>query len=198
MKTFTPIFTILFLLVMPVKYGMGQVSDIEEGDQIRLVAPSLSDIKLTGHVIEISTDAIRIARPNSQIPHRLDIPLNSIHSLEKYDGTKRNTGRGALTGAIVGGLGLGLASALSYEPCESDPDDIFDGCLIHFSPGSLFLMGAAAGGVLGTAVGAIIGSTSKRVVWKPVPLSVKMSSNSWDPGGDNITYAPGFKITWSF
>ncbi|MBL8959716.1 MAG: hypothetical protein JNJ98_07685 [Gemmatimonadetes bacterium] len=67
---------------------------------------------------------------------------------------KRAIAKGAVIGAVVGGVGLGLSAvALVYGVCDS-----VDGCTDNFLPAFLGwgALGAAGGAALGAGVGALL------------------------------------------
>lgn len=192
MKKLIPSVAILVYLFYISGTATAQIKGVKEGDQIRITAPSVSDNKITGIILNISKSMIRISNENYQYPELkwIDIPLESIDQLEVRK-TVRKTGRGALVGAGIGGVTLGILTMASNEPCEPD-----EWCFIEFSDGEAFLMGAALGGLAGALTGAIVGSTIKTVGWKQVPFTITAGSISLNYFKQVPT--PGITLKWSF
>ncbi|MEO7964187.1 MAG: hypothetical protein ABIT38_09805, partial [Gemmatimonadaceae bacterium] len=85
---------------------------------------------------------------------------------EVRSGSHRQVVRGALLGLLIGGVTGGAIGALTYKKCVPDPGVIL-GCFLETSRGTEAAIGAAVFGLLGTGVGAIIGSVSKHDTWAP-------------------------------
>lgn len=173
--------------------GWAQVKRVNIGDVVRISAPSVSDSLILGSVYSITSNMIRLT--TDSINHVwTDIPLDAIEQLELQKKVGK-TGRGALIGAGVGGFLIGMITMASYEPCTREPGEWF-GCIVEFSRGELFLLGAALGGASGALIGAVIGSFKKTLIWKEVQLevtAVPMPRNYL-----KLASAPGLTLKWSF
>lgn len=88
---------------------------------------------------------------------RKTVPFNAVTKLEWSAGSRRRTGayalRGALLGAVVGGIG----GAATGGDCEG-------------SEGSCAAMGALIGAVGWGALGALVGSVVRSYGWKETQL----------------------------
>lgn len=144
-----------------------QSDRLKNGDRIKISAPSVNKKAITGIVIMRSdTDtAIQINKDSTYY-----ITNSLIENLWVSKGKKRNTGKGARIGAISGGLILGIAAAATNT--EPQPCDFMCGPM--FSNSEAFAIGAVAGILGGSAVGAIIGSVSHTDRWERLPVNVSV------------------------
>lgn len=173
--------------------ALAQIKGVNEGDQIRITAPSISEDKITGIVIDTSLiSIIRISKENYHYPNPkwIDIPLVTIEQLEVWKEARR-TGRGALVGAGLGGFTMGIIVMASNEPCETD-----EWCFIEFSNGEAFLMGTIVGILPGAFIGAIVGSTIKTEKWKRIRFEI--TSEPITKSYLKLGPTPGFTLKWSF
>jgi hypothetical protein len=95
------------------------------------------------------------------------VPLAEISRLEVSTGRHRRVLKGMALGTAAGGVTGALLGAASYEPCESTE---FMGCFL--SPESR-MQSAAFGGVVGGALGLVVGSLAglaRHENWKRVSL----------------------------
>ena len=95
-----------------------------------------------GDVLAITPDALRVQPPKGTVR---EIPRAEVQRLERFLGTTRSTGRGALVG---GGIGLGFGLLLSVAVLAQDEND-GAGPFIIGAP----LVGAALGGLIGAGIG---------------------------------------------
>ena len=93
--------------------------------------------------------------------------LSEVEVLEVNRGSPGGLAAGLLTGALVGGMTLGVVGALTYEPCEGD--FLFSGCggpsSREANTAGLAALGMVLGGLVGGAIGASRGDK-----WEPVDL----------------------------
>lgn len=94
----------------------------------------------------------------------LEISVTSIG----YIKTRRSIGHGALTGAIVGGLAIGILGAVSSDESSSGFN------VFNYSPGEGFALGLLSGGAGGALIGAFISSIKTRT-----KLVLNGSLNEW-------------------
>lgn len=104
----------------------------------------------------------------------LRISCDALQNLAVATRYGSNAGQGAGIGAIAGSVLGGLIAAITFEP----PPPCTGWFCFDFPPhdaGEAFLMGAAAGGLVGVVVGAVIGSKIPRYRWRQItfePLRV--------------------------
>ena len=87
--------------------------------------------------------------------------LSPAAVLEISRGHKKNTGRGAVIGAIIGGAGLAIVGAAD---CAGDDDGFFE-----MSAGECAAGGALVGGGAGALIGMLIGSQIESERWEEIP-----------------------------
>lgn len=127
------------------------------GVLLRLTTSAEPPQKVTGTLLAANNDSLVILA-NQQ--HQA-IAREILQKAEICTGWQRDTGKGALRGAVLGGIGLGLSAAV-YATKETDD-------WLKPSPGVAFLIGGIEGGLFGALVGAIIGSGSYSPKWKEIP-----------------------------
>jgi len=114
---------------------------------------------LQGAVVAVSDSAVTLRTSETDT---VSVARAGIARVEVYEGTKSNTGKGALTGFLLGGaIGafLGAASASATE-----------GSLVEYSAGEGALAYGASFGVLGAGIGALVGLGSHHERWQPAVL----------------------------
>jgi hypothetical protein len=133
-----------------------------DGDRVRVTW--LSPNSHFGAENEIGT--LTFLTPDSIIitteEENVRIPLREILRVAGSRGMKTRTGKGALIGAFVGAAGGGFTALLACSTgCRSSGGD-FEGIVAAGLVGS--------GALVGSGIGAIIGSVIHREAWKPVSL----------------------------
>ena len=78
------------------------LSELREGDRIRLSTPALDEQRSVAGLVGIEGDTLIVRLPDRQEPTR--IPLSEVGKLEVARGTKSRMGRGALIGGLAGML----------------------------------------------------------------------------------------------
>ena len=106
----------------------------------------LADVNDTAVVVSADPARFRHAFMNANIIGYQNLKVISVHR-------KGNVGRGALTGALIGGVGVG-ALAASVVQCHD--------CGGSQGRGVAFLAGALTGGFFGGLIGGIIGAGNER------------------------------------
>lgn len=120
------------------------------GDQIRLVAPSVSPKLIEGILVAMGQETLTVApRGNGGA---VQVGRSAIESLEVARGKKSRAAAGAVIGAVAGVL---LGALASNPPSSAEGFSI--------SPGAVILCGA-----VGAATGGLIGSLRKTDRWVPV------------------------------
>ena len=95
-----------------------------------------------GHVLAVTPDILRVEQSKGTVR---DVPHAEVQRLERFLGTSRSTGRGALIGGGVG-LGLGLALGIGVAS-EAGGDNVCP--FVIGAP----LVGAALGALIGAGIG---------------------------------------------
>lgn len=135
-------------IAVPVSSAEAQLTNLIPGVRARIRAPGSVSGRLTGTVINRTSDSLSFAMENG-VP--VQVPLSALTSVEVSRGKSRS--KGALKGAMWGG-GIGLLSGLfsdsGEENCTTD-------C---YSRGEYVAAGVIGLGLTGAAIGAIIGSES--------------------------------------
>jgi hypothetical protein len=119
----------------------------EEGTRVRVTAPDHIEQRCVGHVVA-SDDPLLVKEKHGTV---CSIPLVQIELLEVSRG--RNRTKGALIGAGVGGVALGVLGVLAC-----------DGEKVYVDCESMFLWG----GLTGAIPGALLGLALAPERWSPV------------------------------
>lgn len=129
-------------------------ADVTSGTRVRVTLLARPDAPLTGSLLAFRADSLALAvDPDSATR---SFPRSQIALLERSTGMHSNAAKGALIGALVGGVGAGLLGVLFANAIkEGDTEAI---------PVVLGL-GGAVGGAL---IGAGIGEGSKHESWEKV------------------------------
>ncbi len=135
-----------------------QTSMLYPGDTLRVSAPAFIAGKPVGTLTDLRNDSLFIRVKN----RLLAIPVGKITKLEVSRGKTSRSRQGALTGALVGGLALGVLGAADVSG-DQDSWEVF-------TPEEAFATGVATGALLGAGIGAIIGSGLKTTRWVKAPL----------------------------
>ncbi len=162
-----------------------QIAGVDKGERIRITAPTIQPGKIKGSIDSFSASTITLSVKDSS----LVIPYVSIQKAEIVNGRKRNTGRGALIGAPIGALALGIISAVSNEPCDDE-----SWCFFEMSDAEAFGFGALVGALGGAINGAIIGTFVKTDRFEEVP--VQISAAVFPTDGSNRIIGP--KLVFKF
>jgi hypothetical protein len=141
--------------------------------------------RYTGSLIAFSADSLLLDVGAAQ--H--SFARSSVLRLEASRGMRPATGRAALTGAVAGGLLLGVVSAVGIaaedNSCESWSLDII-------SPGEAFVAGLGLGALTGGLLGALIESQSRTERWVEVPIGEGTTvTPSIGPAGGGLTLRIG-------
>jgi hypothetical protein len=167
-----PIHIILGLVILlQVGYVEAQeLSTLSTGDRVRIKAPSFSWDQVSGNIVTINADTL-VLKSKKQTS-LLKVPLTYVTGLERANGKKRNTLKGAGIGLLIGaGVGAlaGLAAGEDCPPSRSGSTGLYalDLC---FSKGSMAAVGSVMAGVTGTVLGAVIGSFGQTDRWEDVPI----------------------------
>ena len=125
--------------------------------RVREVVPGTPVVESVGIVREVSRDSVRLETEQGRV---LPFALGPAVRLEVSRGMKANTGRGAWMGALIGGVGLGVAGAAS---CDGD------GGLFDPTSSDCAIGGALLGGASGALIGLVVGALARTERWEEVP-----------------------------
>lgn len=127
--------------------------DLRVGDVIRIQLTEARAKWSTGAVVGSDSDSVRFIA--SSATDTTAVALTDLRRWQVSRGTSRGTARGALRGFVYGALTSGVAAAMVPNPEASG-----------LSAEGFYGAVAAAGGVLGAGLGALIGADHHR--WGPV------------------------------
>ena len=133
-----------------------------QGDRIRVTTSEYFKAPVIGEFYQMNRDTL-FFKLNSSL---FSIPLDKIQKLEVSKGQKLNT----KNGAIIGGIGVGVASGLLFTLVESSNTD-HSGPGVDFSPVQDFFIGAVPGCLIGSLFGGIIGHGITSDIWKNVSFT---------------------------
>jgi len=145
------------------------------GDQVRVFLRDAPDGPVIGEVVEVDPRGV-VLRLKDHRDRRMD--WRSVSSVWISLGRRSDIKGGAVNGAVVGGVGLGLAGAF-LVPCIPWGHESREGggCLLIYGARG-FAVGALVGGLLGAAIGEIETERWKRVK-RPAPqLSIGLTPRS--------------------
>jgi hypothetical protein len=160
-RNFLKFLAIILIPILHLSPGIlyAQVDSLYKGDTIRVTAPKYLAQSLTGTFSELKKDSLAF---NIYEKVLFAIPLQQITKLEVARGEEGNALKGAIIGALSGGLGLGLIAAIDASGKQKG--------WFTATPGQAFVSGLIPGLLLGSVTGAIIGSGSKSVRWVEVSI----------------------------
>lgn len=186
-KAYHCIFLFMIFSSLSISQVYAQIGGLKEGDRVRVTAPAIQTGKIKGTVSSLSPDILAVSNSDTTI----FIPNTAICELEISRGKKRNTGKGAIIGAVSGAVFLGVLSVATNEPCKEN-----EWCFIELSTGEALGFGAFLGALGGGLNGAIIGTFIKTDRWKEVPLDVSVSL--LPPGSTQSKNIPSISVRLTF
>ena len=145
-----------FLTVL-VLSGCGLASSAEgqssaSAVRVRIVEVASKRVLVVGQLVRVASDSALIV-PDGANPARTEsFGLGYQHRLERSGGTRHRTLRGAGIGLAAGAGGGALLAAATYPRVRS----------------FAMLGGAVVGGVHGLVIGAFVGRSKSREVWRPL------------------------------
>jgi hypothetical protein len=98
---------IAVVLALPAPISGQEQELLKPGSHVRVLAPSVFDSLLVGHVLALRDDSMLLQHGLSRA--RTDVPYGAIERLEVTEGRSRS--KGAWTGAAYGAVGLGVLTA---------------------------------------------------------------------------------------
>jgi hypothetical protein len=129
------------------------------GTLVRVHAPSVSPVPLTGTLLEGNDRELVLFQPASG---RKTIPIDTITRLQWSEGRHNRAGSFAKWGAV----GMGGLMAITFAAGVSEFGDYF--CK---SRGGCAVLGATMGGINGAMYGALIGVTVRTYDWKDLSIN---------------------------
>lgn len=182
------VFGLLFFL-NPIQ-SRAQSFGLDIGDIVKVKAPIISNKKIVGRIKLFTNQSLQISTNNVN----MEIPFNSIKTLEKALGKRSHTLEGFLIGGISGAAIGGTFLDVSYAPCTSTDDF---SCMFHpTSRTNAFKTGAVIGGFIGVVFGLIIGSQEHTYRWKRIPIKLSLSKLPIDINNKN--YMGVLTLKWKF
>ncbi len=174
-------------LVAPLHSVRAQTTGpLAPGDRIRVVARrALNPPLREGTVLAVGADSLVLRlqpRGDSVV-----MQMAQVTSLEVSRGWRSNTRKGLTIGAVSGVVLGAVAGAATYKPCVSQ-------CYIDFGAGPSVAGGALLGGLVGLAMGSVIGSLRQSEQWARVPLRTAghLSAVPDSRGGATVSFAMRF------
>ncbi len=151
---------IAILTFVPLASATAQVS-LRPGDRVRVTGHFCHPFHTCQHSVSTflawKADSL-VIQSNGDT---LTVPVTLLTRLDVSRGRKTNTGEGAVTGLLVGGVAGAVIGLASYE-CEP--------CFVDLGPGVYAAAGAVIGGLGGLVVGALIGLEIETDRWQEVQL----------------------------
>jgi hypothetical protein len=177
------IWFIVLMYLINTNISSAQITSLSEGNRIRVWAPVIINNKIIGNLIGFSKDTLTIRYNDSILP----IPVSTIISLEKSK-IRSKMGRGAALGALTGTV---LSGGLAWAAVSSASVDNYN----FINPKAVGIA-ALIGGLSGTLIGAVIGSTQKVDRW--IPIRVNNSYTHFIHLRPALKYFPGLKLHYAF
>lgn len=127
--------------------GLSPDSVLHHRARVREAKPGRPVVESIGTVEALTRDSVRLDTDRGV----RRVALGPTVRLEISRGIHANTGRGAWLGAFIGGVGAGIAGALSCTDRGSHPYDSPSACAVGGA-----LLGGGGGALIGLAVGALV------------------------------------------
>lgn len=138
---------------------------------------------MVGTVVYVTADSLAFRLEKTAL--LVETPLDSVTRLEVRAGTRRDVGRHALRGALIGG---GIGAVLGVIAMASPDDGVFD------LGAGYIAVGAGGGAVIGGGIGTLIGIASPHAVWQPLRIaSLRAEVVGWRPGSGGVGLALRFR-----
>jgi hypothetical protein len=154
------IITLVATLLLQIAFPPGiSAGEINPGARVRVKAPSFTHDDVIGTLESVDSDTLRIVRRG----RRMSIPIAALTKIEVSTRRKRRVGRSAVIGMLCG-FTAGLVGG--YYAGDDDPNQFLSAT--KEEKATAFGLG---GGVLGLAVGVLVGVTKKADIWENIPLA---------------------------
>ena len=151
-----PALIVPMMWLLPFASITAQALPVKAGDRVRVRAND----EYVGTLLQADSSRLLLQRPDA--PDTIAIPMAEVDQVAVFGGRHSAAGYGAKLGAVIGGT-LGLAAGIGAQ-CSVNGDSFICG-----GP-ELIVGGVFFGALFGAVPGALIGSTTHRERWDPVPL----------------------------
>lgn len=150
----------LALLATPIRLrAQPTASAVVVGERLRVRSPG--GTTYIGRLVAFDRDSL-VLRTDDDAARTISVPRTGL-DVAASDGTHRRWRRGMFVGLIAGAGGGTIFGVATYSPCSQL-------CIFAQSREGWVALGAAAGTVLGTLTGGIVGSFFESERWRPVTL----------------------------
>ena len=163
---------LLAALLFQIGYVPCAAQEISPGTRVRIKAPSIAEHRVIGTVVTIGADTLTLRTKRQVAP--LAIPFASVTEFEVTRGKKRNVGKGAVIGVIVGGLSgaiIGYSTGDDppgrFSPTSGTPSYIGD---IRLTKKQQAMVLGILGSLGGLGWGALIGALKTTDRWEKASL----------------------------
>jgi len=175
-------------LLLTASAAQSQSTDLPPGSRVRATFHNpVGGANATRPSQPIVANVMRATGDTLYLQPREGAPLavarTDLQNLAISRGVKRVTAKGALVGLAVG---VGGGAAVVVGTCIADRSHRSIPCMETEGGGIMVLFGAA-GALLATGVGAVIGSSVRRERW--VPIQLRTLSLGMTPSGNEIALA---------
>ena len=135
---------------------------VAAGSRARVMSPALGSEPQTGRVVAVSADTLEFRPASDAIT--VTIPAANIVTMQVAEGKHTRKAKGMLLGFVVGAGTGAILGAASYRK-----DNCTDFCIVPDSRAFDATLGGALLGIVGSAVGLIVGAHAVDT-WVPVAL----------------------------
>jgi hypothetical protein len=148
---------------------------VQAGSRVRILSPVFGDNRQTVTVVSSTGDAL-VFRLSGQAASQT-LSSGAISGMEISTGSRAHKAKGALIGLVAGAAIGGIIGYATWQrPTCRDPQGF--GCIaLDFGRGGDAAFAGAAGGILGTIVGALVG-THQTDTWVPVTVPPPPPTNA--------------------
>jgi hypothetical protein len=187
-KYVLPSGVLLLLVALSHPAACAQPSAIAPGDRIRItttriVGSVVRSSSIVGTFVRSSSDSLLLATETREVM----IPRHTVQSVEVRTGQKTKALAGGLIGAALGGLAFAL---LESGAEEKESSGISDMDLIGLPTGPV--INVFYFGLIGGAVGALIGSRFRSDRWERVSIEASVGLMGIHPNGAQPV--PGLRV----
>ena len=171
-RVLNSIFAIACCSVMAIPRARAQLTELQAGARVRVRAPAVVAGRLEATVIARSPDSVTLTTPRGA---PITVPLAAVTSADVSRGRSRRDGavKGLTWGTGVG-LAMGVLGAVGYD-ASSDACGV-EPCDNELTSGEFVAASVMTGALLGTAIGAIVGTEHWERLTLPARVVVRRSS----------------------
>ena len=159
-------------------HAAAQQASPAAGDRVRitLTAPAAERVgtgRVDARLLSATGDSLALDTTVAGAPFA--VGMGDVAKFERYAGRRSNAGKGAVIGLGIGALAGGVAAFALANAGGSCDDASLSDIACEETAGTMGLLGAAAGGVLGLLFGAVSGAASSGDSWMPVGAPVRVT-----------------------